>query len=611
MRRTSKVRRTWHTHESRLTCSVFRKPTGICCSVSPSNSILPGKPRKRVQAQFLDGRIFEAPPGTPLAEIMHAAARAQRERSETQSKEPLVVAAILNGQLRELTTRLTSDVVVHPISLADADGIRIYRRSLVFLLVWAAAEVYPEAEIFVSHSTYTGGYYCDVRGRAPFSQAELERIEARMREIIAEDVAFLRSSVSMDQAIEIFQARGEEDKARLLAHRRKEMLPLYTLRGRQDYFQGYMVPSTGYLHVFGLQAFPPGFVLQTPRQDSPTELPTIAPYPKLFVVFREYGEWLDRLGIRSVGALNEAIAANRLPEISLVVEAFHESRLARIATEIAARREAIKVVLVAGPSSSGKTTFSKRLAVELLAHGLRPFPLSLDDYFVDRELTPRDAAGQLDYESFYALDGTLFDEQLLALTTGRSVQLPRYNFLTGRREPGPTVHLGPDNILIVEGLHGLNPALIPNLPPERVYRVYVSALTQLNLDRHNRVSTTDSRLIRRIVRDAATRGYTAADTLQHWEAVKRGEKQNIFPFQENCDAVFNSALVHELAVLRPLAEPLLLQVRPEMPGYLEANRLLSFLQWFRPASADPVPDNSILREFVGGSILENFRMWPE
>jgi uridine kinase len=570
--------------------------------MSPSRSILPGKPRKRIQAQFLDGRIFEAPPGTSLAEIMHAA---------NGATDPPVVAAILNNQLHELTTRLTSDAIVHPINLADKDGMRIYRRSLVFLLVRAAAEVYPEAEIFVSHSTYTGGYYCEVRGRAPFQQAELQQIEARMRAIVVENVPFLKSSVPVDQAIEIFQTRGEDDKARLLAHRRKEMLPLYTLQGCQDYFQGYMVPSTGYLQVFGLQAFPPGFVLQSPRQDSPTELPTIAPYPKLFTVFREYAEWLDRLGIRNVGALNEAIAANRLPEISLVVEAFHESRLARIAAEIAARREAIKVILVAGPSSAGKTTFSKRLAVELLANGLRPFPLSLDDYFVDRELTPRDASGQLDYESFHALDVALFEEQLLALTTGCSVQLPRYNFLTGRCEPGPTVHLGPDNILIVEGIHGLNPALVPNLPPEQVYRVYVSALTQLNLDRHNRVSTTDSRLIRRIVRDAATRGYTAADTLQRWEAVKRGEKQNIFPFQENCDAVFNSALVHELAVLRPLAEPLLLQVRSEMPGYLEANRLLSFLQWFRPASADPIPDNSILREFVGGSILENFRMWPE
>jgi len=564
-----------------------------------STSILSGSPRERVQARFPDGRIFEAPPGTPLAEVVHAA---------NGAADPPVVAALLNGSLRELTTPLKSDVEVSPIGLADTDGMRIYRRSLVFLLVTAAAEVYPEAEIFVSHSTYTGGYYCDVLGRAPFHQDELRRIEARMWEIVAEAAPFLKASVPVEQAMEIFRARGEDDKARLLAHRRKETLALYTLRGRQDYFQGYMVPSAGYLNVFALRAFPPGFVLQAPRQDSPTELPAIAPYPKLFAVFRESGEWLDRLGIRSVGALNEAIAAGRLAEVSLVGEALHESRLARIASEIAAQRERIKVVLIAGPSASGKTTFSKRLAVQFLANGLRPFPLSLDDYFVNRDRTPRDARGELDYESFLALDVALFNEHLLAFMAERSVQLPRYNFLTGQREPGPTVQLGPDNIVIIEGIHGLNPALVPDLPPERLYRVYVSALTQLNLDRHNRVSTTDSRLIRRIVRDAASRGYTAADTLQRWDAVKRGEKQNIFPFQENSDAVFNSALAHELAVLRPLAEPLLLQVRAEMPGYLEANRLLSFLQWFRPAPADRVPDNSILREFIspGASIFDKW-----
>jgi uridine kinase len=256
------------------------------------------------------------------------------------------------------------------------------------------------------------------------------------------------------------------------------------------------------------------------------------------------------------------------------------------------------VVLIAGPSSSGKTTFSRRLAVQLLAQGLHPFPISLDDYFVNRERTPRDAQGNFDYETLQAVDVDLFNRNLLDLMNGRAVFMPRYNFRTGQREAGPTVKLGADSIIIVEGIHGLNPALVPNLPPECLYRVYVSALTQLNLDRHNRVSTTDSRLIRRIVRDAATRGYTAADTLRRWESVKRGEKQNIFPFQENSDAIFNSALVHELAVLRPLAEPLLLQVRPETPEYREANRLLSFLQWFRPASTDYVPDNSILTEFI-------------
>jgi uridine kinase len=565
-------------------------------------SIVPGKPRERVQARFPDGRIFEAPPGTPLADILCVA---------DGLADSTVVAAVINRKLRELTAPLTADADVIPVSHSDTDGARIYRRSLTFLLVTAAAEVFPEVEVFIEHAASTAaGYFCEVRGREPFSQAELPKIEARMREIVAQDEPFVKTQVPVQQAMELFRERGEEDKVRLLAHRQKGTLVLYSLRGHRDYFQGYMVPSAGYLRTFALHAYPPGFMLQFPHQSNPTELSPITPYPRLFEVFEEAGHWLDRLGIRSVGALNDAIIGGRLPEVSLVAEAFHESRLARIAADIAAGRERIKIVLVAGPSASGKTTFSKRLAIQLLAQGLHPLPLALDDYFVDRERTPRDEKGQLDYETIRALDLNLFNENLRDVIAGRMTQLPHYNFLTGRSEPGPTVTLGPDHIVIVEGIHGLNPALVPGLPPERVYRVYVSALTQLNLDRHNRVSTTDSRLIRRVVRDAATRGYIAADTLRRWESVKHGEKQHIFPFQENSDAVFNSALVHELAVLRPLAEPLLLQVRPDTPEFLEANRLLSFLQWFRPAPPDPVPDNSILREFIGGSILESFRLWP-
>jgi len=565
--------------------------------------IIPGEPRERVQARFPDGRIFEAPPGTPLADILCVA---------NGRADSTVVAAVINRKLRELTAPLTADADVIPVSHSDTDGARIYRRSLTFLLVTAAAEVFPEVEVFIEHAASTAaGYFCEVRGRRPFSQAELQKIEARMREIVAQDEPFVKTHVPVQQAMELFRERGEEDKVRLLAHRQKGTLVLYSLRGHRDYFQGYMVPSAGYLRTFALHAYPPGFMLQFPHQSSPTELSPITPYPRLFEVFEEAGHWLDRLGIRSVGALNDAIVGGRLPEVSLVAEAFHESRLARIASDIAAGRERIKIVLVAGPSASGKTTFSKRLAIQLLAQGLHPFPLALDDYFVDRERTPRDEQGQLDYETIQALDLAFFNENLRDLIAGGTTRLPHYNFLTGRSEPGPTVTLGPDHIVIVEGIHGLNPALVPGLPPERVYRVYVSALTQLNLDRHNRVSTTDSRLIRRVVRDAATRGYNAADTLRRWESVKHGEKVHIFPFQENSDAVFNSALVHELAVLRPLAEPLLLQVRPDTPEYLEANRLLSFLQWFRPAPSDHIPDNSILREFIGGSILENFRLWRE
>lgn len=563
--------------------------------------IRPSTPRSNVAVTFPDGRVFEAPVGTLLDDILTVAA---------PSPGLPVVAALVNGRLRERTLEMWQDAAVAPVTVADTDGARIYRRSLSFLMLTAAAEIFPEAEVFVEHSVpMVGGYFCEIKGRPPFSQTDLDRLEQRMREIVAEDAPLLKTEVPVGEASELFRSRGEHDKARLLGHRAKTTLHLYELRGRRDYFQGYMVPSAGCLRYFALHAFPPGFMLAFPHQTRPTEVAPLTPYPKLFGVFEEAGHWLERLGIRSAGALNDAIVAGRLPEISLVSEALHAGRIAQIADDIARQRDRIKVVLIAGPSSSGKTTFSKRLAVQLVAHGLRPFALGLDDYFVDRELTPRDASGEVDYECLGALDVALFNEHLLSLMACRATALPHYVFTTGRREAGPTVALMDDSIVIVEGIHGLNPALVPNLPHECVYRVYVSALTQLNLDRHNRVSTTDCRLIRRIVRDASSRGYRAVDTLRRWESVTRGEKQLIFPFQENSDAVFNSALVHELAVLRPLAEPLLLQVRYDTPEYLEANRLLSFLQWFWPVSPEHVPDNSILREFIGGSILQDFRVW--
>jgi uridine kinase len=494
--------------------------------------------------------------------------------------------------------------------VTDADGARIYRRSLAFLLVTAAAEVFPDAEVMIEHSAPTvGGYFCSVRGRAPFSREELRALDARMREIVAADEPIVKSIVPVSEATQLFQQRGETDKARLLAHRRRDTLVLYALRGRPDYFQGYMVPSTGILRGFGLEWFTAGFLLCFPHQARPFEVAHVEPYPRLFEVYEEAGDWLDKLGIRNVGSLNDAIQEGRLQEISLVAEALHEARIAKIASEIIAAGDRIRLVLVAGPSSSGKTTFSKRLAIQLLAGGRHPFPLALDDYFVDREHTPRDERGEIDFEALHALDVPLFNEHLLSLMSGQITNLPRYSFVLGRREVGPTVTLGPDHVIIVEGIHGLNPALVPDLPRSSIYRVYVSALTQLNLDRHNRVSTADSRLVRRIVRDASSRGYGAADTIRRWPSVQRGEKQHIFPYQENSDAIFNSSIVHELAVLRSLAEPLLLQVRTDEPEYVEANRLLSFLQWFRPAPADPVPDNSILREFIGKSILEHFILW--
>ncbi|HSJ52900.1 MAG TPA: nucleoside kinase, partial [Anaerolineae bacterium] len=430
-----------------------------------------------------------------------------------------------------------------------------------------------------------------------------------------------KTRVPLNEAIALFKARGDEDKVRLLTRRRKTYLTLYRLRGFRDYFHGYMVPSTGYLTVFDLHHYPPGFILHFPRSSPPMELQPFVDYPKLIGVFREYGEWMHLMGVRDVGSLNEAIAGGRVSELILVAEALHEQRVARIAEEIARRRkgpetggleretgETVRLVLVAGPSSSGKTTFSKRLSIQLLANGLRPFPLELDNYFVDRLKTPRDEQGAYDFESLHAVDVALFNEHLVQLLEGREVVLPRYNFMTGLREVGPTVQLRPDHIVIVEGIHGLNPHLVPGVPRDVAYRVYVSALTQLNIDKHNRVPTTDTRLLRRIVRDAAHRGYSARETIDRWNNVRAGEKRWIFPYQEHADVMFNSALVYELSVLKLLAEPLLLQIQPRTPAYVEAKRLRAMLEWFEPLVPDLVPDNSILREFIGGSILREFHV---
>ncbi|MFL7807444.1 MAG: nucleoside kinase, partial [Anaerolineae bacterium] len=485
--------------------------------------IRPAEPRDTAQVWFDDGRVFEGPVGTPLEAFIHVAG--------TDPEAP-TVAALIDNELRELTYRVEGDIEVTPITMASSDGFRIYRRSLAFLLVTAVHELYPGVTVYVDHSLTFGGYFCQVQGRENFSAEELALIEARMHEIVAENEPILKTRVPLSDAVALFEARGDDDKVGLLSRRRKSYLTLYKLRGFRDYFHGYMVPSTGYLSVFSLHLYPPGFILRFPRTNPPMQLQPIVEYPKLVSVFREYGEWMALMGIHDVGCLNNVIAGERVREVVLVAEALHEQRVARIAEEIASRQGQIRLVLIAGPSSSGKTTFSKRLSIQLLANGLRPFSLEMDNYFVDREKTPRDEQGQYDYESLNALDVPLFNRDLLRLQNGEEVTLPRYNFRTGLREIGDKVRLQRDHVILVEGIHGLNPNLVPDIPPELSYRVYVSALTQLNIDKHNRVPTTDTRMIRRIVRDAAYRGYTAQETISRWGSVRRGEKRWIFPFQE-------------------------------------------------------------------------------
>jgi uridine kinase len=432
-----------------------------------------------------------------------------------------------------------------------------------------------------------------------------------MREIVSANDPITKRSVSLEEAAALFAARQEEDKVRLLEQRTRNSLTIYSLRHRQDYYYGYMLPATGYLQYFRLIAANGGFILQYPRKENVTELVPVTAYTQLSAVFNQADAWLQRMNVEDIGRLNQIVRENRVHELILVAEALHEQHVATIAREICRKHDenGVRLVLIAGPSSSGKTTFSKRLAIQLLAHGLRPFTLEMDNYFVDRELTPQDELGEYDFETLGAINLPLFNQHLLQLMGGQLVTLPKFDFVAGRSQPGRTVRLTEHQIIIVEGIHGLNPGLVPDIPPDLVYRIYVSALTQLNTDTHNRIPTTDVRLLRRIVRDARSRGYSATDTLNRWTSVRRGEKRNIFPYQENADVMFNSALVYELAALRPLAEPLLLQVEPATPPHIEANRLLSFLRWVHPLAdkqTEMIPDTSLLREFIGGSTLHDY-----
>jgi uridine kinase len=554
--------------------------------------------RETVQVFLPEGRILEGPADTQVQVFL----------AMLETEAP-IVGAVVNNQLRELTYPIEIDARVRPITMAEADGMRIYRRSLTFLLAAAFEVLFPEAELTVDHSVSSGGYYCEVTERESFTVNELAALEARMRELVDADIPFAKTHTPLKDAIEHFQRKGLDDKARLLSHRRKPHLVLYDLASHRDYHHGYMVPSSGYLMWFGLVKTDGGFTLRFPRRHQPTTLQPMPEYPKLLATFREYGDWLEALGISSIGALNDAIVNGRAREAILVSEALHEGRISEIAGMVAAQAESKRIVLVAGPSSSGKTTFSKRLSIQLLARGYSPFPLELDNFFVERSRTPRDETGEYDYEALEAIDLERLNRDLQALIRGDEVQLPKFNFIRGTSEVGEKVRLNPGQIIILEGIHGLNPELLPEVPEASTFRIYVSALTQLNLDRLNRVSTTDTRLIRRIVRDAAQRGYSAAETIRRWESVRRGEKRYIFPFQENADVMFNSALMYEGSALAALAEPLIRQVSFGTDEHIEAKRLLAFLEWFLPLDTDLIPDNSILREFIGGSILKDFHPW--
>lgn len=509
-----------------------------------------------------------------------------------------IILGIVNGRLRELNKKIKSDCELSFVTTADRDGRRTYRRSVVLLLQRAIYDVYGSmTQLHVMHSLGEG-YYCQLEKSV--TEHDIDRIVCSMYSFVEKDLPITKHSAKTQYAEQLFKEKGQHDKERLLHYRRSSRVNLYELDGVVDYFYGFMAPSTGMLKYFDIVPYESGFVLLFPGANSRSVEPLVTSN-KLFHTLDDSREWSKMLGIGTIGSLNDAIAAGRGQEIMLLQEALMEQKIGNLAAQIASDDKK-KFVMIAGPSSSGKTSFANRLSIQLIAKGRKPHPLSLDDYYVDREFCPKNPDGSFDFECLESIDIKLFNEDMNRLLKGEAVDMPSFNFKTGKREyRGRKLTLGADDILVIEGIHGLNDRLSQLIPPEHKFKIYISALTQLNIDEHNPLSTTDERLIRRIVRDARTRGTNAMETIAMWPSVRKGERENIFPFQEQADVMFNSALVYELAVLRVYAEPLLFGIERDCPEYLEAKRLLKLLDYFLPMPADGIPNNSLLREFVGGS----------
>lgn len=524
------------------------------------------------------------------------------DKAQPEFKDKIVLARV-NGKLCELWKKVYPDSKIEYITTAQSDGLLTYKRSATLIMLKAIYDVYGHTDIerVKVEFSLSKGYYCTVKGNVPVNDEFICRVKARMREIIDGDMPIIKHTIPKDEAVKHFGNHGMYDKEKLFRYRKSSTVNVYRLDGFEDYYYGYMVPSSGYIQHYELFLYDKGFVIQFPTVENTKDIPEFAPQNKLFKVLDESTEWCRMLGVETVGDLNETIVSGNIKELILVQEALQEKKLADIAQRIS-DDPSKKFIMIAGPSSSGKTTTSYRLAIQLRAHGMRPHQISLDNYFVDREFTPKDENGDYNFECLEALDIEQFNKDMTALLNGERVELPSFNFKLGKREyNGDYKELGPSDVLVIEGIHGLNDRLSYSLPKESKFKIYLSALTQLNIDEHNRIPTTDGRLIRRIVRDAQTRGTSAKKTIAMWPSVRKGEEENIFPFQEEADVMFNSALIYELALLKQYAEPLLFGIGRDEPEYPEANRLIKFLDYFLGIPNDFIPINSIAREFIGGS----------
>lgn len=541
--------------------------------------------------------VKEYPYGTTYADI---AAEYQKDYKEQ------IALAVRNGKIRELFKKLDRDCTLEFLTLSDDAGHKTYNRTATLIMMKAITEVVGADKIEKIKMEFAigNGYYCSKKGDFTVTKELVEQVKAKMKEYIDRDIPIMKKSMPLDEANALFEKQKMTDKTSLFKYRGSSSVNVYNLDGYYDYYYGYMLPSTGYVKCFDIQLYNEGFILILPRKDNSKELETFKPLPKLFETMAIASDWGVKLGIDTVGDLNDQIRDGNFNELMLVQEALQERRISEIASDIVSRG-GIKFVMIAGPSSSGKTTFSHRLSVQLRTHGLTPHPIAVDDYFVDREKTPKQPNGDYDFECLEAIDIEKFNQDMCDLLAGKRVELPTFNFVTGKREyKGNYKVLGPDDVLVIEGIHGLNDKMSYSLPAESKYKIYISALTTLNIDEHNRIPTTDGRLLRRMVRDARTRGASAKRTIQMWPSVRRGEEANIFPFQESADAMFNSALIYEISVLKQFAEPLLYSIEPGEPEYFEAVRLLKFLSYFLCVSPENLPKNSIAREFVGGSCFK-------